>query len=80
MRESGFLVKTRFRPDNLALTKKVKATSSYTDVVNAYSYKPENAVDDNNGTLWKASSDKYDEALAIDLGSAAICEARDDRF
>ncbi len=53
---------------NLAYGAKVTASSYYDDW-----FKPEYAVDDNNGTLWKArhtnwDAGKHDEWLQIDLG------------
>ncbi len=53
---------------NLAFGAKVTASSSYDSW-----FKPEYAVDDNNGTLWKASrtnwdAEKHVEWLQIDLG------------
>ncbi len=35
-----------------------------------YKYSPENAVDNNNGTLWKAASADMPQSLTIDLGKA----------
>lgn len=55
---------------NLAFGAKVTASSYYDDW-----FKPEYAVDDNNGTLWKArrtnwDGGEHDEWLQIDLGKA----------
>lgn len=58
----GFLSKAKKR-NNLAAGKKVTASSYYDD-----NFKPEYAVDDNNGTLWRpAGMDQ--EWIEIDLGS-----------
>ena len=55
-------------PQNLAFGAKVTASSYYDEW-----FKPEYAVDDNNGTLWKArhtnwDPQKHDEWLQVDLG------------
>ena len=64
---------------NLAFKVKAKADSYYHLVSQPthygpqgydYSYLPENAVDDNNGTLWKASSNDLPQSLVIDLGKS----------
>lgn len=54
---------------NLAFKKQVTASSSYTDVINKYTYSSSLAVDDNNGTLWRAGTTNMGEWLQIDLGS-----------
>ena len=57
--------------DNLAYRAKVTASSYYDDW-----FKPDNATDDNNATLWKAAKcnwdgkERHDEWLMIDLGKA----------
>ena len=60
----GFLSKNTNPYPNLAYIKKVTASSSY-----SADYKPEFAVDDNNGTFWKPK-DNSDKAawLQVDLG------------
>ena len=49
---------------NLAFGAKVEASSTYDDP----HFKPEYAVDDNNGTLWRAASAQQQAWLQIDLG------------
>lgn len=62
---------------NLALNAKAKASSFYhlkskktVYSLGDYDYKylPENAVDENNGTLWKAASVDMPQSLVVDLG------------
>ncbi|MDP4184326.1 MAG: family 43 glycosylhydrolase [Bacteroidota bacterium] len=48
---------------NLALGKSVKASSFYSD-----KFKPENAVDDNNATLWRPKQNYGPQWIEIDLG------------
>lgn len=64
-------------PENLAFNAKASATTSYRLVAEAnrytrrdvdYTYAPALAVDDNNGTMWKAASCKLPQSLVIDLG------------
>lgn len=64
-------------PANIALNAAVTASSSYHLVSNPtpysktgydYTYVAGNAVDNNNGTLWKAASSKLPQSLTIDLG------------
>lgn len=58
----GYLGQPAVKGKNLAYGKPVRASSHYDD-----NFKPEYAVDDNNGTLWRpASMDQ--EWLEIDLG------------
>lgn len=63
--------KVQSTPKNLAFGAKVTASSTYSDW-----FKEEYAVDDNNGTLWRAAScrktgtDDTHEWLQIDLGKA----------
>lgn len=73
----GLLGKNRVTTPNLAYKAKVNAGSYYHLVSNPtpycktgydYSYLPENAVDDNNGTLWKAASSDVPQSLTVDLG------------
>ncbi len=70
--------KTQSIPPNLAYKAKVSADSYYhlisapTQYNNSgynYKYSPENAVDDNNGTLWKAKNSDLPQSLMVDLGS-----------
>lgn len=58
----GFLGKSSVKGKNLALGKSVKASSYYDD-----NFKPEYAVDDNNGTLWRPTGMGH-EWIEIDLG------------
>jgi hypothetical protein len=62
---------------NLAYNAKVEASSYYHLVSQPtryspggydYKYLPENATDDNNGTLWKAASADVPQSLVFDLG------------
>lgn len=55
----------RYEGKNLAHGATVTASSSYSEW-----FKPEYAVDDNNGTLWKAASCHGSAWLQIDLGKA----------
>ena len=73
----GLLGKNQVTTPNLAYKAKVSASSYYHLVSNPtaysrtgydYSYLPENAVDDNNGTLWKAASSAVPQSLVVDLG------------
>ncbi|MFI1773470.1 family 43 glycosylhydrolase [Thalassobellus citreus] len=54
---------------DLAYQKTVTASSYYSDDINNYDYLPMNAVDQNNGTIWKAGTSNMGEWLQIDLGS-----------
>ena len=58
----GYLTKPTVSKNNLAFGKKVKASSYYDD-----NFKPEYAVDDNNGTLWRPAG-MGQEWIEIDLG------------
>ena len=58
----GYLGKATASKKNLAHGKKVKASSFYDD-----NFKPEYAVDDNNGTLWRPAG-MGQEWIEIDLG------------
>lgn len=58
----GLLGKSSVKSKNLAFNKKVRASSSYDS-----NFKPEYAVDDNNGTLWRPAG-MGQEWLEIDLG------------
>jgi len=48
---------------HLASKKTVYSNSDYN-----YSYLPDNAVDDNNGTLWRADGTDMPQSLVVDLG------------
>ena len=72
----GLLGKNRVTTPNLAYKAKVNAGSYYHLVSNPtpysktgydYSYLPGNAVDDNNGTMWKAASSDVPQSLTVDL-------------
>ena len=73
---SGSLFTDR-NPTNLALNVQATASTFY-HLVSAptpysktgydYSYVASNAVDDNNGTLWKAASSALPQTLTVDLG------------
>ncbi len=58
----GFLAPSTNKFENIALGAKVKASSYYDE-----NFRPENAVDDNNATLWRPSG-TGEEWLEIDLG------------
>ncbi len=69
--------KIKNQPKNLALGVKAEASSYYhliskktvySQVDYNYSYLPANAVDDNNGTLWRAGSGALPQNLTLDLG------------
>jgi beta-xylosidase len=60
----GFLARNVNPSLNLALGSSLKASSFYSD-----DFKPEFAVDDNNGTLWKPGNNTADSWLELDLGS-----------
>ncbi|OFY40711.1 MAG: glycoside hydrolase [Bacteroidetes bacterium GWF2_40_14] len=54
---------------NIVFGRKITASSSYNS-----DFRPEYAIDDNNATLWRASSCKSGEWLTIDLGKRSdIC-------
>lgn len=72
-----FLKKGESKLENLALDAKVNSSSSYHLVSDRtrysetgynYLYRAENAVDNNNGTLWKAASARLPQYITIDLG------------
>jgi xylan 1,4-beta-xylosidase len=67
----GMLGNTNQVPQtDLAYKKTATASSYYTDVVNNYSYTPALAVDQNNGTLWRAGNTNMGEWFQVDLGNA----------
>jgi beta-xylosidase len=75
----GYLGENQVKAPNLAYHAKASASSSYHLVAQKtrysngdynYQYAPENAVDDNNGTLWKAATSDMPQSLTIDLGKA----------
>jgi len=64
-------------PINLALNARASASSAYHLVAAPtrysksgydYTYAPENVVDDNNGTLWKAANSNVPQSITLDLG------------
>lgn len=59
----GYLAPSTKRDTNLALGKPVTASSFLST-----NFRPEFAVDQNNGTLWKAGDRKYPQWLQVDLG------------
>ena len=72
-------VKNQITAPNLAYKMNVSASSCYHLISNPtpysktgynYSYLPGNAVDDDNGTLWKAASSDLPQWLTVDLGHA----------
>ncbi|MFT3751476.1 MAG: family 43 glycosylhydrolase [Paludibacter sp.] len=73
----GYLGKNQIVAPNLAYNAKMTASSSYHLISNPtpyspagynYTYSPENAADDNNGTLWKAANSTTPQWLMVDLG------------
>lgn len=73
----GYLGENQIPYENLVLTAKVAATSSYHLKAPAtqfsvsyidYKYLPEYAIDDNNGTMWKAGDNLEPHSLVVDLG------------
>ena len=74
-------VKNQITIPNLAFKTKVSASSSYHLISEPtpycktgynYSYLPENALDDDNGTLWKAASSDLPQLLTVDLGHVQL--------
>jgi len=55
---------------NLAYRRPVTASSFYRDALRKHDFKPEFAVDDNNGTLWKPADNQMGHWLQVDLGEA----------
>jgi len=66
----GYLGPKTETAENLAFLKPVTATSYYHDTHRNHSYKPEYAVDDNNGTLWRPADNRMGHSLTIDLGTS----------
>lgn len=73
----GYLGKNQVPATNRAFEAQASASSSYHLVAKKtrysngdynYQYLPSNAVDDNNGTMWKAASCDMPQSLTIDLG------------
>ena len=62
----GYLAPSTKRDFNLALGKTATASSCLSP-----DFKPEYAVDANNGTLWKAAGQNYPQWLQVDLGKAS---------
>jgi xylan 1,4-beta-xylosidase len=74
----GYLAENQIPFENLALNAVASATSYYHMNVPAtkysvsninYEYLPQYAVDDNNGTMWKAGDNKMPHSLVVDLGN-----------
>ena len=63
-RQSGALASSVVKSKNLALGAKVRASSFYDA-----GFRPEYAVDDNNGTLWRPRGMRQ-EWIEVDLGVA----------
>jgi beta-xylosidase len=59
----GYLAENSNPFPNLAFGKKVTVSSSYNQ-----DFKPEYAVDDNNGTLWLPADNEKEQWLMVDLG------------
>ena len=73
----GALSRNTVNAKNLATGAVADASSSYHLISDAtrysvgpvnYIYEPGNAVDDNNGTMWKAGSNMLPQSLTLDLG------------
>lgn len=62
----GYLAPSTKRDSNLALGKPVTASSCL-----GPDFRPEYAVDENNGTLWKAADKNYPQWLQVDLGKTS---------
>ena len=62
----GYLAPSTKRDANLALGKPARASSLL-----SFNFRPEYAVDENNGTLWKAASSAYPQWLEVDLGKTS---------
>jgi xylan 1,4-beta-xylosidase len=58
-------------PPNIAYLAKTSASSSYhlQSLDYDYIYKPAQATDDNNATMWKAANNSFPQSLVIDLGA-----------
>ncbi len=73
----GYLGINQIPYPNLAYNARVNATSWYHLVASAtkfapvtdFEYLPQYAVDDNNGTLWKAANGMLPQSITLDLGS-----------
>lgn len=61
--KSAKKIAATFQGKNLAFGAKTMASSYYSDA-----FKPSYAIDDNNGTLWRAASNDAPASLTIDLG------------
>ncbi|QGY44802.1 family 43 glycosylhydrolase [Maribellus comscasis] len=79
----GYMGKSSVSARDLATGASVSASSyyhlksmatRYTDAPVDFEYLPEYAVDDNNGTMWKAASAKLPQTLTIDLGKTKKIE------
>jgi uncharacterized protein YdeI (BOF family) len=62
----GYLAPSTKRDTNLALGKTVTASSFLSS-----DFRPEYALDQNNGTLWKAGDKTYPQWLQVDLGKTS---------
>ena len=71
----GYLAPSTQRDTNLALGKPATASSS----LNA-DFRPEYAVDQNNGTLWKAADNTYPQWLQVDLGKPSPVRRVESQF
>jgi len=71
----GYLAKNSNPSADLALNCKVTASSYYSE-----DFKPEFAVDNNNGTLWKPKNNTSESWLSIDLGSLKPVESVQTQF
>ncbi|HNW50382.1 MAG TPA: family 43 glycosylhydrolase [Prolixibacteraceae bacterium] len=85
----GLLGKDQVPYKNLALGVKASASSFYKMKAEPnhfspkgidYEYTPSLAVDDNNGTLWKASSGRLPQSLVIDLGKTVEVKRIETQF
>jgi len=73
----GLLGKNQVPFKDLAFGTSAKASSSYKLIAESnkfnpsgidYEFKPEYVTDNDNGTLWKASSSKFPQSIIVDLG------------
>lgn len=65
----GYLGTNQIPFENLAFGKKITASSFYIQPIVKFDYKPEYAIDDNNGTQWKAENNNMGQWIQVDLGS-----------
>ena len=71
----GFLAPSAVRDTNLAFGKPARASS-----FSGPDFKPEYAVDENNGTLWKAAANTYPQWLEVDLGKSSSIKRVETEF